>query len=354
MKMKKIMCLFICLLFAVCFAVSSFAQSGKMEDPNQEASYYVRANGKDSNNGTSEKTPFKTLTKALEVASKTQIKKITVIGTLVGSTSTKHLDPVSFGINDMDTLHSNEILITGKPGATGKEKAVLTSNTEHRALDIQNAVIRLENIELSGCKGGAVIVSFGLLTLAKGAKIINNISGNNSMIFARFSGVILRDDAEISNNKSEYNTGITLAMSSQGILMDNAIVANNQAKKNGGGIAVEDSTLTIKDNALVTKNNAGNVGGGIIAYDATEKGTVSQITISGNAGVIQNNAYAGGGIFLHGNILILDDTARIIENTASVAGGGILGSSSAKLSRGKDVILKGNQAPQAADIGVLD
>jgi len=337
------------------FAACGSSPSSKTPDLTGVSSYYVRANGNDKNTGTSEDSPFKTLTKALEVAAKTQVKKITVIGTLVGATSTKHLAPVSLlGVSDINTLYSKEILITGKPDATGEEKAVLTSDTEHRALENLNAVIRLENIEISGCKEGAVFVGFGLLTLAKGAKIINNNSENNSMIFAVSSIVFLRDDAEISNNKSGNNTGITLSMNSQGILMDNALVANNISSNNGGGIAVEDSTLTMKDNAMVTKNSAVNAGGGIIAYDATKNGSVSKVTISGNAGVIQNSAKAGGGIFMHKNTLILQDTARVMENTASELGGGIVIFSGASGTRGKDIIVTGNKAPQAADIAVAN
>jgi ABC-type glycerol-3-phosphate transport system substrate-binding protein len=81
MEMRKIALVlgFALLLFAACGS----APSSKTSDLTGVTSYYVRADGNDKNTGTSEDSPFKTLTKALEAAEKTSVKKITVIGTLV-------------------------------------------------------------------------------------------------------------------------------------------------------------------------------------------------------------------------------------------------------------------------------
>ena len=90
--MKKFTGLFIGLLFAVLLAACG---SSPARSQAAGASYFVRADGSDSNAGTSEDAPFKTLAKALDAASKTSVKTITVIGTLVGETSTEHLRPTS-------------------------------------------------------------------------------------------------------------------------------------------------------------------------------------------------------------------------------------------------------------------
>jgi hypothetical protein len=114
-------------------------------------SYYVRADGNDTNAGTNEAAPFKTLAKAVEAAAKTSVKKITVIGTLAENTTIKDADSTdkmpqkiidATGEQDMakamaglrvatitwslDERNPDEILITGKSDASGAERAVLT------------------------------------------------------------------------------------------------------------------------------------------------------------------------------------------------------------------------------------
>jgi len=354
MKGLKVVC--ILLLFGVLLGACGSSPSAKT-DLTGITSYYVRSDGNDKNAGTSEDKPFGTLAKALEAASKTPVKKITIIGKLVENVDTKHLKPVIFSsrkIGDNTTI-PEEILITGKPDASADEKAVLTSKTtETRALEILNEAIRLENIEISGCQcaGAVVSVAGGVLTLAKGTKITNNKGDNGAGVFvAAGSLLIMRDDAEVSYNEGNYNAGLRFFMGSYGILRDNALVSNNKAAHNGGGIGVGDSTLIIKDNATVSNNSAGDVGGGIVIFTPSEK-SASQVTILNNAGVINNNAgEAGGGIFVNaGGKLSLQDTARLTGNTASKAGGGVARAESATVTKGPNVIVADNKAPLGADI----
>jgi len=352
----KVIC--VLLLFGVLLGACGSNPSAKT-DLTGVTSYYVRSDGNDKNTGTSEDNPFGTLAKALEAASKTSVKKITIIGKLVENVSTEHLKPVNFLSRKIDdnTKIPEEILITGKPDASADEKAVLTSETtKTRALDILNAAIRLENIEISGCQcaGAVVAVSMGVLTLAKGTKITNNKGDNGAGVFVAGSILIMRDDAEVSYNEGNYNAGLRFFMGSYGILRDNALVANNKAVHNGGGIGVGDSTIIIKDNATVSSNSAGDVGGGIVIFSPSEK-SASQVSISNNAGVINNTAgEAGGGIFVNeGCKLSLQDTARLTGNTASKAGGGVGTFKSATVTKGPNVIVADNKAPQGADIATF-
>ena len=363
--LKNLFLLLFIILLTVCTSVQNNNKSGN--------SYYVQANGSDSNQGTSESAPFKTLTKALETASMSTIKKITVIGTLIGETSTEHLTPVwkretqqvkfididrrkdrntqtEFIFRDYiqlkgsyDEPHPHEILITGKANANSKEKAVLTSNTS--ALLIFNCAIRLENIEISGCQGSlsAINVFDGDLTLAKGTKIIKNKSEGEGSISASGSTIIMRDNAEISYNESINGAGIYLYNESIAILLDNALITNNKAKKDGGGIAVIGSSLIMKNNSTISYNSADGGGGGIITSPDIETVLYSHITISDNASVIRNTAKNGGGIFLE-DILILQGTVQITENTAFELCGGIGVTESALIVKGDKVILKNNRA----------
>jgi hypothetical protein len=69
--------------------------------------------------------------------------------------------------------------------------------------------------------------------------------------------------------------------------------------------------------------------GGIITFTDTENGFISQITMNGNAVIRGNTAQMGGGIYLQDQ-LILRDKPRIIENTATDAGGGVWAATRAK------------------------
>ena len=340
------------------------------------ASYYVRADGNDRNTGTSEDKPFKTMAKAIEAASKTSVKKITVIGVLEGEMTAEDIKkttaaPVKTLIKNMDATggqdiakviannigvamlagsydqpNPREILITGKPNASDAEKAVLTSK-KGTPLQFGNISVRLEHIEVSGCQGTAILAVFGDLTLAQGVKITKN-SGNNT-IYVHSCTLIMRDNAEVSYNEGAHNVGIHLENGSVGIMLDNAVIANNKATGNGGGVALDGSTLIMKNNAAISNNSAGNGGGGIITFTDTENGYFSQIILEDNASVTKNSAKYGGGILLQDK-LILRNTARITENTATEAGGGIWGeTANASVNKGANVILANNKAPQSPD-----
>jgi len=367
------------LLFASCVSAPSSTNASKEPDLTGVTSYYVRADGNDSNVGTSEDKPFKTLAKAVQAASKTTVKKITVIGTVEGKTTTKGLNSVpsrqrlkiidAVGAKDIskivgdnigvaqlkdsyDTPLSHEILITGKSDATSGERAILTSKTSP-VLIVENAAVRLEYIEISECKGeGSIWVLNGDLTVAKGVKITRNTSKDNGVgIYVEGGTLIMRDDAEVSFNEGVNAVGICFQKGSVGILLDNARITDNKAGNLGGGIGLYGSTLIMKDNATISSNSAVNFGGGILAGDHPPSGFISQITISGNASIIKNNARIAGGIAIGGATkLILQDTARVTENTATQSGGGIFGEGeNVSVTKGPNVILKNNKAPQAPD-----
>jgi hypothetical protein len=105
------------------------------------AAYYVRADGDDRNLGISEEAPFRTLQRAVEAAATTPVKRITVIGALRENVSINDADPsapaiqlsMADGITTLaadpsgDGRDPGSIVIAGKPGASGQERAVLAS-----------------------------------------------------------------------------------------------------------------------------------------------------------------------------------------------------------------------------------
>lgn len=112
LRLKKLIFMF----FALYIANVIFSQEAVK-------SYYVSAQGNDeTNNGRTEATAFRTLRKAIEVASKGIIKRITIIGTLnqaSENSSTMFTKAVFF----IEYNEEDELFITGKENASGKEKA---------------------------------------------------------------------------------------------------------------------------------------------------------------------------------------------------------------------------------------
>ncbi|MDR1229954.1 MAG: hypothetical protein LBK61_00990 [Spirochaetaceae bacterium] len=357
-------------------------RSRYMSDLTGVTTYYVRADGNDKNAGTSEKKPFKTLQRAVEAAAKTSVKKITVIGTIVGNTMIKDADPTrkklakmmdATGGQDIAQLLANptgvlsvqgsldepdpeEILITGKPDATGEERAVLVppANNEGMTLGIVMSTVRLEHIEIGGLNKSGVTVLAGVLTLAQGAKVAKGSGENVSAISALLSSVvIMRDDAEISNNETSGNgadgAGVML-MASVMAMFDNALITGNKTTGNGGGIMLAGASLNMYGNSAISGNSAGNGGGGIIAvpYTEDEDRYNSQITMEDNAVISGNTARMGGGVLLLDK-LILRDNAKIIENTATETGGGVWGEGEATVNKGKDAVIANNTAPETPD-----
>jgi hypothetical protein len=346
-------------------------------------SYYVRADGNDKNAGISEDAPFKTLARAVEAAAKTTVKKITVIGTLSVGAAIQDADPTvrrqvksidATGGKDiavvlksqvvgvakidwsLDERDPDEILITGKPGATGAEQAVLTPAKEDTAvLLVSKSTVRLENIEISGLDsdGVAIMVVTGTLTLARGAKVTKNAGTG---VRALGGIVIMRDDAEISGNtlKDAAGGGVFLSMGSVMVMFDKALVSGNKAENgSGGGVLVLGSSLLMHDNTAISGNSAGQNGGGISVLNDTENGYLGQVTISGNAMVSGNTtSKAGGGIASEGAAIILNDNVKITENTAQLGGGGVLGKANAEITMSDSTVVSGNTAQAGGGVMV--
>jgi len=377
--MKKIVFVlgFALLLFAAC----SSSPSSKTPDLTGVTTYYVCADGSDKNTGISEEMPFQTLAKAVESALKTNIKKITVIGTLDGSTTIKgNVQPTISAVAEhpvtemevggqkvvsvnmtapafaqikgsYDEPDPNEILITGKPGASGNERAILTnSKNADNILRIEKATVRLENIEISGfvstnSRSRCIRVWTGVLIIGQDAKVTNNkLIGVQAI---EGGVIIMRDNAEVSNNQSNGgNTGVYLETGSVMVMLDNAIIKENKAigQGSGGGVAITKATLIMRGNATIANNSSANFGGGIIVYDGD-----GLVEMYDNAAITGNTAEIGGGMALVG-ALDMNDSSKITNNTASEAGGGVFGEGdTASFYKADTVVLANNKAPQYPD-----
>jgi hypothetical protein len=374
MKKKRVLWGILALALVFGFVLMGCGSSPKAAatDLTGVSSYYVRADGDDKNAGTSEAAPFKTLKKAVEAAAKTPVKKITVIGTLTGTVINK-TDPTPRSITNyvkvegdkvwyagikwsLDENDPDEILITGKPDASGAERAVLKPAKEgdNAILLIASSTVRLEHIELSGLNttkpGSTVMLLTGTLTLARGTKITKN-SGNISGINVMNGVVIMRDDAEISGNEGEsFGAGAFLSSGSVLVMLDKSRITGNKAAEAGGGAALAGSTLIMRGSAAITGNSAANrTGGGVYTEPNTEDGYFCRITMYDDAVIEGNAAKGGGGIYLQGE-LIMEGNAKITGNTAAQAGGGIWGAGdNNSLTLRENAVIEGNTAPEFPD-----
>lgn len=263
--MRKIV---LVLLIALCARV--FAQSG--------AGYYVSANGNDNNDGLSENTPFKTLDLAIFSVRLTGANKITVIGTLTieNSEFEKGDDTVFFLIGSDG---GGELLITGKPGISGAERAVLSGRGSGAiAAWVLLGNVRFEHIEISGGEGedavGLIISSGAKVSLGPGAVVL----GNQSFGVYISEGTCAIDGGEVRDNAA---TGV--AVGGKGILtMRGGSIRDNRSPNNAGGVFVAEGGIFTMYGGTVSGNSAVQAGGGVVVRSG---GRFDQIggTVSGNS-----------------------------------------------------------------------
>jgi hypothetical protein len=278
MKMKsKLFFVIIAIFFAMglCVACTSGPKASST-DLTGVTTYYVRADGNDKNTGISEDAPFQTLGKAVQAASGTSVKTITVIGTLDGQT-------------EITNSGTGVILVTGKANASDNEKAVLTTSAEKTNVIgiLENANIRFEHLTVTTMQRFPPIYIEGgnaKLTLGRNTVVSNN-RGIDAQEYPRYGGgvlvvkggtLVMGDNAMITNSAAAAGGGVAVFDGATLIMQDNAVISNNVAKSDhfdnggGGGIYSFRGKVTLKDKASVTGNTANHAGGIILRLSAIE------------------------------------------------------------------------------------
>ena len=259
--MKKIIfgLVVILLVFGACVSSQQSTQSAANS---AGVSYYVRANGNDSNRGTSENAPFATLQKAIDAAIATPVKKITVIGTLNTSVT----------IRDSG---AEEILITGKTDAHEREKAVLLVLNQIVLEILGNSKIRLENItlqgktELNNAVSQGIAINGATVTLGSNTLITKFASTDGPGVFMRSGNLYMTGNAAIAGNIARgsgggiYMNAGTLIMDGNSVIRDNEARSTRRIDAGGGGIFLWSGTVELKENSLITGNKASVCGGGV-------------------------------------------------------------------------------------------
>jgi TolB-like protein len=250
---------------AFLLADTQTASAPQPEIKAEPASYYVSATGYDSYEGVSEDKPFKTLQYAINRAAKSNIKKITIIGTLDRqSEGTKENADAVFNLSPMfPSREPKEILITGKIGASSTERAVLSGNgAKKNVIYIESGIIRLEHIEISGGEGERGI---GLDINFTQLSAIISLDPNLHHVLPKITlgpGTVVRNNegygvgigggraCTISGGEARDNKyGVIVSGS---LTMQNGLLNNNEV----GLFIMPDGTVTITG-GTITKNEYG-------------------------------------------------------------------------------------------------
>lgn len=340
----------------------------------KEPTFFVSSYGNDeNNNGKDVNTPFLTLARAVEVASKSTIKSITIIGTLNYKTEKNKIS--SKEVFNIDYKGKEWLIIRGIPDVKPELKAVLSAKGTNQRVIFSSGKIYYIDIEISGANtesDGAGIYG-NSFCLGRNAKIINNKTSKlgggvyvttncfileNSVIsnnFAMYGGgiyvpyswckVLLRG-GDIQGNNAIVGGGIYIREASNQFLMKSGNIFENTAKINGGGIYTADE-LIIESGKIY--NNTAKNGGGIYAgwdwqiSNSTSSGANIKIL---SCEISNNKAEFGGGIYLDVGKIIFEN-GEINNNYADYVGGGVYVNTKGSFEQGNSIISENKSEEEA-------
>jgi hypothetical protein len=316
--MNYLKCLF-CAAVLIIFSAGLATARGIADSIVTERSYYVSASGSDTHDGLSEMSAFRTLGKAVELASGGEIKRITVMGVLNNETENSGAKTSFWETNSVfEVIDSGDAVITiaGKPGAG----ATLRGGDGKRVIFIYgDSSICFENILITGGEtdeeGGGIFAGDGAdITLAKGTVLSGNFAYEGGGMYIEEAYLTLQEDAAIIDNEvSTDECGGVHAVESVVIMEDNSRISGNS----GGGLLLVGSEGTMKDNAVIADNVCEYYGGGVFVYQ-------SDLSMWGNSQISGNVAGKdGGGIWVCEGSLMMYENASINGNEAGRDGGGI-------------------------------
>lgn len=225
-----------------------------------------------------------------------------------------------------DTFRENSITINKNLKLTGTigtgSRTVLDAESKGRALLINSGNVSLLNLAIANGKivndagGGICNYGSGTLTLS-GTSGVNN--SRSEGIYAYGGGiyslgkVVITDNSYVINCYAEEVGGGVYAYSTF-VLSGYGVIAANTCNGSGGGVfSRANGGATVTDYAKIDNNTAKEAGGGIFG----------PCTIARYASIINNKAESGGGITAFGDAVFLKDSCQVSGNTVTNSGGGI-------------------------------
>ena len=264
----------ILVVLLICFCGQAFAQNA----------LYVSAKGSDDNDGLTEATALQSLDVATLLATVKGINVI-VIGTLTMGNAMVYEKGHNSIFRFAGADDRRQVIVSGKPGATGSDRAVLSGKGTDQNVVIlvsirKDANIRFENIEITGLvhenTTGIGIEEGGRVTLGPGAVVRGNDVG---IIIS--DGTCVIDGGEVRDGRG---AGILCGEKSI-VTMRGGAVRNN----GGSGVGVAKGGHFTMSGGTITGNRQPYQGGGVIVYSGGRfdqtGGTVSGNTAPNNADI---------------------------------------------------------------------
>lgn len=164
------------------------------------------------------------------------------------------------------------------------------------ALMAQESNIKLENIQISSNKFGALLVDTCTVDVRGKTIIMENSAEYGGGINARQSSISFEGDTKILRNKAKEAGGGFYIYKSKVTFRSQTNIEHNSAAGNGGGISAYGSQVNFYNKLVLKNNTAHENGGGLYASS-----TVVQFQQPGNNFVMSNFAKNGGGAYLLSN-----------------------------------------------------
>ena len=228
------------------------------------------------------------------------------------------------------------------------EKCTIEDNTAEYGAGIyivnSNAVIRNNMIiGNSGSLGGGIFIEEAS-PLIEGNTITGNRSNMGSGIaIIRNSQPTVTDNLIAENYAENIGGGILIAVGSTPSIQGN-VITGNLAEHNGGGLYIDESEPVIEGNTI-SRNRAANGGGIFIVNSAATAFLVNANDIESNFAFI-----AGGGIFMRGSLLIVENNS-FTGNESNASGGAMAVYSSSPVVRRN--IFDSNEAAETGRGGAI-
>jgi parallel beta-helix repeat protein len=203
--------------------------------------------------------------------------------------------------------------------------------------------VRCKLLASQAQRGGGIYLGSGSTFFMAGPSAI--ISGNRAeegggVYGSNCTSLTMEEGSSVENNSAIVKGGgISLSQSPLNIFGDGSI-HGNMAGSNGGGVFLHGSILTMDELSIIVDNRALAYAGGVVLEQ------MSVVTLRGDSSVVSNHADGlGGGLCVYDDsILYVQDNGRIMDNSAAYGGGVFLTNAGTTLSMSAHASIVGNSA----------
>ena len=219
-------------------------------------------------------------------------------------------------------------------------------------LDLKNGFATYPDVLNFAGEGGAVLVTGGG-SLTFGNSTVSLSSATSGGALAVYGGSTLKlNNMQIVSNSAIAGGGIEGGDSNTVVEITDSVIKYNQAQR-GGGLSMTDGALKLTGTSVYSNSaitNDGRGGGLYLTgtnFVSTAYGTNFVITFSTISG---NTAFAGGGVYNQGNLVLVNSTLSGNKATKT-NGGGLLHNNSNSSLFGELKMMNTTITQNSADLG---